>query len=184
MSVDGASHSLPTPFMLIATQNPIDIAGTYGLGEGALDRFAAVVTPGRATPESELEVLAGRQGRSMLDGIRPVASLEEVRSVREFVSTVHLADELAAYVVELLASTRSHPAIRLGASTRGGVALINLARARAVMKGRGYVIADDIASLAPAALAHRIITTENSGSIDVARNLILGCLATVSPPTV
>jgi MoxR-like ATPase len=183
VSVDGVSHQLPDPFMLNATQNPTDIAGTYGLGEGSLDRFAAVITPGRATRQSELEVLTGRQGRSMLEGVGPVASLDEIRQIRHYVGTVDIADVLVGYVVDLLAATRTHPAIRLGASTRGGVSLIALARARAVMRGRTYVIADDVSSLAVAALAHRVVLVERSGSIAAGRALVAACLAAGTPPT-
>jgi MoxR-like ATPase len=182
VSVDGVSHPLPSPFMLVATQNPIDIAGTYGLGEGSLDRFAAVVTPGRAGRASEHEVLAGRQGRSMLDSVQPVATLAEISAVRDFVSTVHLAEPLAGYVVDLLDATRTHPEIRLGASTRGGVALIALARARAVMHGRTYVVADDLGRLAASALAHRIIPTGHTGSAAHGRELIAACVASIVPP--
>lgn len=183
VSVDGVSHFLPRPFMLVATQNPIDIAGTYSLGEGSLDRFAAVATPGRAPVESEIEVLAGRQGRTMLDGVEPVASLDDIARVRTTVAQAHVADSLAAYVVDLLTATRNHPAIRLGASTRGGLALLGLARARAVMAGRSYVVADDIAEVAVAALAHRVITVDAHHSIDVGRQLVGECLAAVAAPT-
>ena len=183
VTVDGTSHRLPVPFMLVATQNPIDIAGTHALGEGSLDRFAAVVTPGRASSESEIEVLTGRQGRSMLDGVAPVASLDEIMHVRAAVRQVHVADPLAAYVVDILAATRTHPAIRLGASTRGGLALLGLARARAVMAGRSYVVPDDVASLAVAALAHRVITVDANHSIDLGRSLVAECLTSVTAPT-
>ncbi len=183
VSVDGVSHVLPQPFMLVATQNPIDIAGTHALGEGSLDRFAAVVTPGRAPVESEIEVLAGRQGRAMLDGVEPVASLEDIGRLRAAVAQVHVADSLTAYVVEILAATRNHPAVRLGASTRGGLALLGLARARAVMAGRSFVIADDIVDVAVAALAHRVITVDADHSIDLGRQLVGECLASVTAPT-
>ncbi len=182
VTVDGVSHRLPDPFMIVATQNPIDIAGTYGLGEGALDRFAAVVTPGRPSPASELDVLAGRHGRSRLDAVAPVATLDDVRLARRLVATVHLAESLADYVVRLLSATRSHPSIRLGASTRGGVSLIALARARAAIRGREYVIADDITSLAVAALAHRIVPVERAGSTQLGRRLVAECVETVVPP--
>lgn len=183
VTVDGTSHPLPTPFMLVATQNPIDIAGTHPLGEGSLDRFAAVVTPGRATVESEMEILSGRQGRSMLDGVAPVVELDEIVRLRHLVRAVHVADPLTSYVVDILAATRSHPGIRLGASTRGGLALLGLARARALMAGRTYVVADDIASLAVSALAHRVITVDANHSIDLGRDLTAECLASVTAPT-
>ena len=184
VSVDGVSHPLPDPFMLVATQNPLDIAGTSRLGEGSLDRFAAVVTPGRAPTASEIDVLAGRQGRTMLDAVRPVASLDELTRVQSFVSCTYVDDVLAEYVVALLDATRQHRAVRLGASTRGGVALLALARARAVMQGRTYVVPDDIAALAVPALAHRIVLADANSSLDNGRALMAECLAAVPPPTV
>jgi MoxR-like ATPase len=137
VSVDGVTHRLPDPFMLITTQNPLGIAGTSRLGEGSLDRFAAVLTPGRAPKASKIDVLAGRQGRTML-----------------------------------------------GASTRGGVALLALARARAVMQGRTYVVSDDIAALAIPALAHRIVLADANSSLGSGRELMAECLAAVPLPTV
>ena len=122
VTVDGVVHPLPDPFMIVATQNPVDIAGTYGLGEGSLDRFRAVVTPGRAPAAAELEVLTGRRGRTVLDALQPVSTLEHLDVARATVATVHVSDAIAGYVVQLLQATREHPSIRVGASTRGGVA--------------------------------------------------------------
>jgi MoxR-like ATPase len=181
VTVDGSSHPLPTPFVLIATQNPIDIAGTYGLGEGALDRFAAVVSPGRAGPEFELEVLTGRRGRSMLGAVGAVATIREVQAARDAVALVEVTDAVAAYVIELLEATRRHPQIRLGASTRAGVSLIALARALAASRGRSYVVADDVTSIAVPALAHRVAGT---GDVGTGRSLVSECLAGITPPTV
>ncbi|MBV1894266.1 MAG: MoxR family ATPase [Ilumatobacteraceae bacterium] len=182
VTVDGVSHDLPRPFMLVATQNPIDIAGTYGLGEGALDRFGASVTPGRAAPDSELEVLTGRRGRSVLDAIEPVTTLDELADARLFVSTVHVADAIAHYVVELLEATRNHPKIRLGASTRAGVSVIALARARAVLRGRDYVTPDDVVAVAVPALAHRV--AGSNATVTDGRSLVAECLAGLSPPSI
>lgn len=182
VTVDGVTHDLPAPFMLVATQNPIDVAGTYGLGEGALDRFAAVVTPGRASAESELEVLTGRSGRQMLDAVEPVAALGELIESQQAVRRVHVSDAIGAYVVDLLRATRTHPAIPLGASTRAGVSLIALSRARAALRGRSYVIPDDISATAIPVLAHRVAGT--NATVASGRELIAECLATTTPPTV
>ena len=182
VTVDGVTHPLPTPFMLMATQNPIDVAGTYGLGEGSLDRFAAVITPGRASAESELEVLTGRRGRQMLDAVEPVTTLDELVDARQFVSRIAVTDAIAAYVVNLLAATRTHPQIRLGASTRGGVSLIALGRARAALKGRNFVTPDDIAATAVPALAHRV--AGSGATVESGRELVAECLAALTPPTI
>ncbi|MGB0113867.1 MAG: MoxR family ATPase [Ilumatobacteraceae bacterium] len=182
VTVDGTSHQLPDPFMVIATQNPIDIAGTYGLGEGALDRFRAVITPGRATPQFELEVLTGRRGRSMLDAVAPVMSLAELRAARAAVARVQISDAVAEYVVGLLDATRRHPKIRLGASTRGGVAIVELARAFAALRGRSFVTPDDVVRAATPALAHRV--SDGQASVAAGRELVTDCLAEIAPPTV
>lgn len=184
VTVDGTSHPLPRPFFLVATQNPIDIAGTYRLGEGAADRFAAVVSPGRALRDDEVAVLTGRRGRHQLDGLRPVVTLAELEAAQEAVATVAVSDAVAGYVVALLDATRSHPQCRLGASTRGGLALVGLARARALMGGRAYVVPDDVQTMAVAALAHRVVPTDGDGSTTAGRALVEQCLAQVRPPTV
>ena len=183
VTADGTSYALQAPFMLVATQNPIDIAGTYGLGEGALDRFAAVVSPGRASAEFELDVLTGRRGRSMLAGIEPVATPAIIERIQADVVTVHVSDAVGRYVVDLLAASRSHPAVRLGASTRAGVSLMSLARARAAMDGRDYVVADDIAALAVSALGHRVAVSDGDGATTAGCELVATCLAHVPPPT-
>jgi MoxR-like ATPase len=182
VTVDGVVHPLPNPFMIVATQNPIDIAGTYGLGDGSLDRFRAVVTPGRAPAAAELEVLTGRRGRSMLDAVVPVVTLGDLVVARDAVAQVHIADSVADYVVRLLEATREHPAIRVGASTRGGVALVALARAFAAMANRTFVTPDDIVRAAGPALAHRVAGTHIS--IDAGRELVADCLAGITPPTI
>jgi MoxR-like ATPase len=183
VSVDGVSHRLPSPFMLVATQNPIEMAGTYGLGEGALDRFTAVVTPGRAAPELEVDVLTGRRGRSMLGAIDPVATPDAIAAAQEAVGTVHVSDAVGRYVVDLLQATRSHPGARLGASTRAGVSLIALARARAAMQSRTYVVPDDVAALAVASLGHRVLIADSDGSTTAGRALVAECVSTVPAPS-
>ena len=183
VTVDGETRALPSPFLLVATQNPIEMTGTYPLGEGALDRFAAVVTPGRATADEEVDVLTGRRGRSVLASVQPVVDIAEVAAARGVVRDVYVADPIARYVVSLLDATREHPRVRLGASTRGGVALIGLAKARAAMAGRHYVIPDDVIVLAGAALSHRVIVAGGSGSVQAGRAVVEECLDRIAPPT-
>ena len=181
VTVDGVVHPLPDPFMIIATQNPIDISGTYGLGDGSLDRFRAVVTPGRAPAAAELEVLTGRRGRGMLDAVEPVASTDDLAAARRAVGAVQISDAVGAYVVQLLEATREHPSIRIGASTRGGVAVVALARAFAALARRTYITPDDIVRAAGPALAHRVAGSHVS--VDVGRELVADCLAGIDPPT-
>ena len=182
VTVDGVVHQLPDPFVIVATQNPIDIAGTYGLGDGSLDRFRAVVTPGRAPAAAELEVLTGRRGRSLLERVAPVATPSDLVVARRTVADVRISDPVAGYVVQLLEATRQHPAIRMGASTRGGVALVALARAFAAMANRTFITPDDIVRAAGPALAHRV--AGNHATVDVGRELVADCLAGIAPPTI
>ena len=181
VTVDGVSHPLPHPFLLIATQNPLDVAGTYVLGDGALDRFAASVSPGRAAAEFELDVLTGRRGRGMLAAVDAVTTPDEVMLARRVTSMVEVSDAVAGYVMAILEATRNHPQIRLGASTRAGVSLIALARAMAAIRGRTYVVAEDVATLAVPAIAHRVAGT---AGLESGRELVRQCLSSVTPPTV
>jgi MoxR-like ATPase len=167
--------------MIVATQNPIDIAGTYGLGDGSLDRFRAVVTPGRAPAAAELEVLTGRRGRTLLDSLHPVAGLDDLVHARVDVAAVRISDTIGNYIVQILQATRQHPSIRIGASTRGGVAVVALARAFAAMAGRDYITPDDVVRAAGPALAHRVAGSH--ASVEDGRELVADCLATVAPPT-
>jgi MoxR-like ATPase len=183
VTVDGETRPLPSPFMLVATQNPVEMAGTYPLTEGALDRFAAVVTPGRAAPEDEVAVLTGRRGRSVLKSIMPVVPIADLVMARAHVADVFVAERLAQYVVAILDATRQHPKVRLGASTRGGVALMGLAKANAAIAGRHYVVPYDVVQVANAALAHRVIVVDADGSISAGREVVAECVGRVPAPT-
>ena len=183
VTVDGSTRPLPDPFLLVATQNPVEMTGTYPLGEGAIDRFAAVVTPGRADPNDEVDVLVGRRGRNMLQSIEPVVEIADLVSVRSIVASTFVADAIARYIVDVLAATREHPRVRLGASTRGGVALVGLAKARAAMAGRHYVVPEDVVDQAVSALAHRVIIADTDSSVRAGRDVVAECLSRVSMPT-
>ena len=182
VSVDGRSHELPDPFLLVATQNPIDMAGTFRLSEGAVDRFAAVVSPGRAGFDDEIAVIAGRRGRRRLHEVRPVATIETLVHARHVVDQIIVSDAVSRWIVELLEATRRHPRVRLGASTRGGLAIAGLARAIAAMHGRAFVVPDDVAAVAVPALAHRLLLVDGDGSTTAGRDVVTECLHQVRPP--
>jgi MoxR-like ATPase len=184
VTVDGSTRDLPSPFMLVATQNPVEMTGTYPLGEGALDRFAAVVTPGRALPHDEVEVLTGRRGRSVLKHIGTVVDINDLIDARAVVASTFVADPIARYVVDILDATRRHPRVRLGASTRGGVALIGLAKANAAISGRHYVVPHDVLHVADAALAHRVIVIDADRSVRAGREVVAECVERVPAPGV
>lgn len=181
VTVDGQTRSLPDPFLLVATQNPVELAGTYPLGEGAVDRFAAAISPGRVGRDGEVEVLTGRRGRARLGAVAAVVDTTDLLAARSAVAATFVADAIAHFVVDLLEATRRHPRVVLGASTRGGVALVGLAKARAAMDGRHYVVPDDVQAMAVAALAHRLVV--DRGGLPAGREVVAECLGRVPAPS-
>ncbi|MEO6122218.1 MAG: MoxR family ATPase [Ilumatobacteraceae bacterium] len=179
VTVDGVAHPVPSPFLLVATQNPVEMAGTYPLAEGVTDRFMAALSLGRATPDEEVDVLTGRRGRTRLADVSADVSLADVATGQRLVSTTHLADPVARYAVDILQATRDHPRVRLGASTRAGVAMIALARAFAMMDGRDHVAPHDVARSANSAIAHRLVV---SGDRSLAAEIVADCLRAVAAP--
>ena len=156
VSVDGVGRPLPGPFMVLATQNPHEHAGTYPLPESQLDRFLLRLSIGYPGPEVERALLLGGGTHGELTHLRPVASASDVRRLQAAVPGVKVAPEIADYVLAIVAATRNTPLISLGASPRGAIALLNVARARALLRGRAYVEPDDVKDLCVPALAHRI----------------------------
>jgi len=157
VSVDGVTHPLPRPFVVLATDNPIEYEGTYPLPEAQLDRFLLRVRLGYLPAGDEVELLR----RRLTGGARPpeldqAADAPQVLAMRDALERVDVDADLLTYVVRLLAATRNHPQVLVGASPRGGLALTRLARARAVMAGRDYVVPEDVKEIAGPALAHRI----------------------------
>lgn len=159
VSVDTTTHPVPRPFMVVATQNPVDMDGTYPLPEAQLDRFLMRTSVGYPDHDAEMEVLRGQAGDTPGDRLRPVLGLAEARAMVAGVHRVAVADTVADYLLRLVAATRRHPDIRLPVSPRGSVGLLRASRARALAAGRGYVVPEDVKALAVPVLAHRIITT-------------------------
>jgi len=156
VSVDGAGRPLPAPFMVLATQNPHEHAGTYPLPESQLDRFLLRLSVGYPPAEVERELLLGGGTQLELMHLHPVASAQEVRRLQAAVASVTVAPEIADYVLAIVAATRRTPLVSLGASPRGAIALLAVARARALLRGREYVEPDDVKELCVPVLAHRI----------------------------
>jgi MoxR-like ATPase len=159
VSVDGVTYVLETPFMVIATQNPIEMEGTYPLPEAQRDRFTARASVGYPSPTAELAMLEMHGAVDPIDDLEPVADAIEVRKLVEVVRSVHVSDEVKQYVVDLVGATRSSPDLRLGASPRSGLQLVRASRARAALDGREYVLPDDVQALAVSVLAHRLLPT-------------------------
>jgi MoxR-like ATPase len=158
VTVDSRTYALPRPFLVIATQNPVELEGTYPLPEAQLDRFLMRVPMGYPSREAEVAIL-GSQGaaRTRVDQLDPVASAADVAAAADAIVAVHVAAPLQAYIVDLAEATRRHPDLVLGVSPRGALALQRAARALAASMGRDYVIPDDIKTLAPAILEHRVL---------------------------
>jgi len=159
VTIDGRSYELPEPFMVVATQNPVEMEGTYPLPEAQRDRFMARVSIGYPSPEAELQMLDVHGGVSPLDDLQPVAHAHEIAKLVEAVRGVHVSEPVRRYVVDLVASTRNHPELRLGASPRATLHLLRAAKAAAALGGREFVLPDDVRALALPVLAHRLLPT-------------------------
>jgi len=157
VTVDGRTYTLTPPFMVIATQNPIEMEGTYPLPEAQRDRFTARISMGYPSAESELAMLDAHGSSSPLDTLEPVARAEDIRDLITAVRTVHVAEALKQYVIRLVAATRTSPDLRLGASPRATLHMLRAGRARAALDGRDFVIPDDMQALALPVLAHRLL---------------------------
>ncbi|MBX7264696.1 MoxR family ATPase [Micromonospora sp. Llam7] len=162
VTVDGVTYQLQTPFMVIATQNPIEMEGTYPLPEAQRDRFTARIAMGYPDPTAELAMLDGHGAHDPLSALRPVSDAETVRRLIGHVRQVHVADAVKQYAVDLVTATRESPDLRLGASPRCTLQLLRTARAVAALDGRDYVLPDDLQVLAVPVLAHRIIPTADA----------------------
>jgi len=162
VTVDGETRVLPLPFIIIATQNPVEYEGTFPLPEAQLDRFAVRIAIGYPAPSDEAAMLLDLAARDALDHVTPVADVAAIVAARDVVDRVHADPALAAYVVGLVEATRRDPRIQLGASPRAGLALLRAAKARAVIEGRGYALPDDVRGLGRSVLAHRLILTPDA----------------------
>lgn len=157
VTVDGVTHGLSSPFMVLATQNPIEQEGTYPLPEAQLDRFLMKISVGYPDRADELLILQTHETDGQVDRLKPVANLQDITAMIQMVTAVHIAPELRMYLIDLADATRRHPAVGLGISPRGTLSLQRVARARAAAQGRVYVTDDDIKAIAPQVMAHRMI---------------------------
>jgi MoxR-like ATPase len=173
VTVDGVTHILPKPFMVLATQNPIEYEGTFQLPEAQLDRFLLRIRLGYPEMEDEITVLDRQQLQHPFVELQQVVSLEELLQAQEAVKTVYVAPAVKRYIVDLARQTRNHAEVYLGASPRGSLALYRTGQARAAMNGRDFVLPDDIKSLAEAALAHRVILGPSARLRDLSAEQIL-----------
>jgi MoxR-like ATPase len=157
VTVDGVSHPLPVPFILFATQNPIEFEGTYLLPEAQLDRFMMKLSIGYPDDETERLMVLGSHSDQAWLRVEQVAEIEDIVRLQERVRTVHTDDAIGEYLVRIIHGTRTHPGVQIGASPRASISLMTAARANALLDGRDYVIPDDIKHLAVPVLAHRML---------------------------
>jgi len=156
-TVDGKMYPLPSPFMVIATQNPIETQGTFPLPEAQLDRFLMRLSMGYPSRENELSLMEGHAVRSPLDTLTSVASAEELTAAQQEVRLIKVSDAVRGYILDICTATRNDRNIRLGVSPRGTLALFHAAQAQAAVNGRSFVTPDDVKQIAPDVIAHRII---------------------------
>ena len=156
ITVDGMTMALPAPFMVIATQNPVELEGTFPLPEAQLDRFLLQIQLGYPTLEEEEEILLRYEKADPLVDLRPVAHADDILALRTVVKQVHVNEEVRRYMLAVVRSTRDHEAVELGVSPRGSLAIYRTSQALAALRGRTYVIPSDVQHLAPPLLTHRI----------------------------
>jgi len=157
VTVDGVTHILPRPFLVLATQNPIEYEGTFPLPEAQVDRFLIRLKLGYPSPEDEIRILERQQYRHPIEDVQQVVSVDELTSAQESVKDIFVSQPLKRYIIDLIQQTRQHVEVYLGASPRGSLALFRMAQARAAISGRDYVLPDDIKALVVPTLAHRVI---------------------------
>ncbi|MFN8496658.1 MAG: MoxR family ATPase [Anaerolineae bacterium] len=183
VTVDGITYSMANPFLVLATQNPIEYEGTFPLPEAQLDRFLVRLALGYPTREAEMMIMDAQRVSHPVEALEQVVSAEDLLQAQTLIKDVHVSDLIKEYIVGLVAASREHPDTYLGASPRGSLALYKTSQARAALMGRDYVIPDDVKALADATLAHRIIVSPSARikSVD-ARTIVEDLLRTVPVP--
>jgi MoxR-like ATPase len=166
-TIDGVTHPMPSPFLVIATQNPIEYEGTFALPEAQLDRFMLRLRLGYPKAMEEIVILDEQKRLHPIEDIRQVLDLEELRQMQSAIKEVYVDQNVAEYIVRLVTATREHPDVYLGASPRGSINLYRASQAFAALEGRDYVIPDDIKTLAVAILAHRLIVKSQAALREV-----------------
>ena len=185
VTVDGRTRELPRPFLVVATQNPIEFEGTYPLPEAQLDRFLLRVTVGYPDEDAECELLRRRAERGAPDvALAQVLDVDELQRMQAAVEGIEVDPDVRRYIVALVRATREAAGVHVGASPRGGLALLALARATALLDGRGFVVPDDVKAVAVPALGHRLSLEPELWVRDVTGDdIVRRCLDVVSTPT-
>jgi MoxR-like ATPase len=162
VTIEGVRRELAVPFLVVATQNPCGYEGTFPMPESQLDRFLFKLPVNYPDPESEVSMLLGHVGQDGHEPDGPLLQIDEICKLQSLVKSIHVADSVARYIVELASRTRHDPQVLLGASPRGALMLLRASQARAMLNGRDYVNPDDIQALAPDVLAHRLVLLQET----------------------
>ena len=185
VTVDGETYVLPKPFMILATENPVDTAGTYPLPEAQLDRFLMRINMGYPSAEAELEILKSNRSALQEMNLQPVATAEEIMKIQQAIGLVYISDDILKYIINITSATREYEGVVMGASPRGSIALTQAACGMAILGGRNFVTPDDVKRLAPYVLAHRMIMKNRSGAKGTtATDVIDEILRTVKVPKI
>ena len=184
VTVDGVSHPVPQPFLVIATQNPAGAAGTQLLPDSQLDRFLIRLTIGYPAPADELELLRRRQYGQAMDPVRRVLGREELELLRRQVDQIHISDEVLQYIVRLVSATRNHPQLAQGASPRATLAVAAASRATAFLRGRDYVIPEDVQCIWRDVIAHRLVVAPGDEGAVTGAAAAASVLKAVAPPRI
>lgn len=179
----GITRPLPPPFMVVATQNPIEIQGTFPLPEAQLDRFLMRLTPGYPSTAESVQMLGRFIDANPLEALQPVAAKEEIIAMQQAYTAVEVSDPIRQYIVDLCERTRTYENVQLGASPRGMLALLRAAQAYAAIHGRTFVLPDDVKTVALPVLAHRIVVRGLYGQVDASKKVISDALEVTPVPT-
>ncbi len=181
-TVDGVTHALPKPFMVMATQNPVDFVGTYPLPEAQMDRFMMRISIGYPSVEEEINMLEKYTGAvTPMQTMEPVCAAADILRLQEQVGNVYCSPEARSYVANIVAATRRHESLQLGVSPRGGIALLRAAQASALIAGRDYVLPDDIRRMAPNVMCHRFIMMPEARMKNIRPEDVLGQILNTVP---
>lgn len=183
ITVDGVTHQLPAPFVCIATQNPLGFSGTQPLPESQLDRFMVCLSIGYPTLENQLKIIQAQRYTNPLLDLKPVTSAQNVIEVQNYLNSVRMTDAVLCYAIQLCEATREHPLVELGISPRGVSALVRMARASAVLKGRNYIVPEDVQNVFCDVCAHRMVLrpqarVEGVSAVDLLKNI----MSQIKPP--
>ncbi len=183
VSLDGNTYPLPSPFMVMATQNPVETYGTYHLPEAQMDRFVMKISMGYPSPDEELTVLSRTENENPVKSIGAVITTDDVVKMQEDVKRVRCTESIKSYIISICTATRNHDGARLGVSPRGSIALYKIAKAAAFLHGRDYVVPDDVKSSAIPVLSHRImLSPKGKADFGTAEALILSELSNTAVP--